>query len=117
MLALFSAPSAQEFDKVQVKTIKATDQVYMLMGSGGNIGLSVGKDGIILVDDQFAELHEKIKTAISKIHSGPIRFVLNTNWHYDHVKGNEPLGKAGAVIVAHENSRKRMAAEEKGEYF
>jgi uncharacterized membrane protein len=57
LLTLFSAPSAQEFDKVQVKTIKATDQVYMLMGSGGNIGLSVGKDGIILVDDQFAELH------------------------------------------------------------
>lgn len=117
LLTPFSAPSAQEFDKVQIKTIKATDQVYMLMGPGGNIGVSVGKDGVLLVDDQFAELHEKIKTAISKIHSGPIRFVLNTNWHYDHVKGNEPLGKAGAVIIAHENSRKRMAAEQYHPFF
>jgi cyclase len=112
LLTLFSASFAQEFNKVEIKTIKITDRVYMLIGSGGNIGVSVGEDGILLVDDQFAELHEKIKAAISKIHSGPIRFVLNTNWHYDHVEGNELLSKAGALIIAHEDSRKRMTVDQ-----
>jgi len=117
MLTLVSASTAQEFDKVQIKTIKVTDGVYMLVGAGGNIGVSAGEDGILVVDDQFAELYEKIKGAISKIQSGPIRFVLNTNWHYDHVRGNEPLSKAGALIIAHENTRKRMAVEQYYPFF
>jgi glyoxylase-like metal-dependent hydrolase (beta-lactamase superfamily II) len=89
----------------------------MITGAGGNIGVSAGEDGILLVDDQFAELYDKIKEAISKIQSGPIRFVLNTNWHYDHVLGNEPLGKAGALIIAHEITRKRMAVEQYISFF
>jgi len=117
LLTLFSASFAQEFNKVEIKTIKITDTVYMLIGSGGNIGVSVGEDGILLVDDQFAELHEKIKAAISKIHSGPIRFVLNTHWHYDHVEGNELLSKAGALIIAHEDARKRMTVDQYFPFF
>ena len=108
----FSFSPAQEFDKIQIETIKLTEEVYMLIGSGGNIGVSVGKEGILLVDDQFAELYVKIKEAISKINSGPVRYVLNTNWHYDHVRGNEPFSQNGAVIIAHENTRKRMSTEQ-----
>ncbi len=102
----------QEFEKVQIETVKVREGVYMLLGGGGNIGVSVGKDGILLIDSQFAQLVEKIKEAIAKINSGPIRVVLNTNWHYDHTYGNELLGKSGAIIFAHENSRKRMISEQ-----
>ncbi len=109
----FSALSAaQDFEKVQIQTIKVTDGIYMLLGLGGNIGVSAGEDGILMVDTQFAELIEKIRSAIAEINKGPIRIVLNTNWHYDHAYGNEPLGKSGALIVAHENTRKRMLAEQ-----
>jgi glyoxylase-like metal-dependent hydrolase (beta-lactamase superfamily II) len=104
--------TAQDFEKVQIETIKVADGIYMLLGSGGNIGISAGEDGILLVDTQFSELMEKIKSAIAEINKGPIRIVLNTNWHYDHAYGNEPLGKSGALIVAHENSRMRMISEQ-----
>jgi glyoxylase-like metal-dependent hydrolase (beta-lactamase superfamily II) len=103
---------AQEFEKVQIETVKVTEGVYMLVGSGGNIGVSAGENGILLIDDQFAQLFEKIKRAISNFNGGPIRIVLNTNWHYDHVSGNEPLGKSGAIIIGHENSRKGMTSEQ-----
>lgn len=83
----------------------------MLAGGGGNIGVSVGKDGILLVDSQFAELVEKIKAAIKEINGGPIRYVINTHLHYDHTNGNEPLGKAGALIIAHDNVRNGMKSE------
>jgi cyclase len=99
---------AQDFEKVQIETIKVADGIYMLIGAGGNIGVSAGEDGILLIDTQFAELGEKIKSAISEIGGGPIRVVLNTNWHYDHTYGNEPLGKSGALIIAHENTRMCM---------
>ena len=115
LLATISTFSiAQDFGKVQIETIKVADGIYMLQGAGGNIGVSVGQDGILLIDTQFAELVEKIKTAIAEISKGPIRIVLNTNWHYDHAYGNEPLGKSGALIIAHENSRMRMLS---GQYF
>jgi len=103
---------AQDFEKVQIETIKVTDGIYMLIGAGGNIGVSAGEDGILLIDTQFAELGEKIKSAISEIGGGPIRIVLNTNWHYDHTYGNEPLGKSRALIIAHENTRMRMMSEQ-----
>ncbi len=102
----------QDFEKVQVQTIKVTENIYMLVGGGGNIGVSAGPDGILLIDSQFAQLLEKIKAEIAKINSGPIRIVCNTNWHYDHVSGNEPLAKAGALIIAHENTRRGMASEQ-----
>lgn len=110
ILSTFSI--AQDFEKVQIETIKVADGIYMLHGAGGNIGVSVGEDGILLIDTQFAELMEKIKSAIAEISKGPIRIVLNTNWHYDHAYGNEPLGKSGALIIAHENSRMRMLSEQ-----
>jgi glyoxylase-like metal-dependent hydrolase (beta-lactamase superfamily II) len=103
---------AQDFEKVQIETIKVADGIYMLLGAGGNIGVSAGEDGILMIDTQFSELMEKIKSAIAEISKGPIRIVLNTNWHYDHAYGNEPLGKSGALITAHENSRMRMTSEQ-----
>jgi len=113
VLVAFSAfSSAQDFSKVQIQTIKVADGVYMLVGAGGNIGVSAGEDGILLIDTQFAELIEKVKSAITEINRGQIRIVLNTNWHYDHTYGNEPLGKLGAMIIAHENTRMRMTSEQ-----
>lgn len=103
---------AQDFEKVQIQTIKVVDGVYMLRGAGGNIGISAGEDGILMIDTQFAELMEKIKSAIAEINRDPIRIVLNTHWHYDHTYGNEPLRKSGALIMAHENTRMRMKSEQ-----
>ena len=108
---------AQDFEKVEINKVKVSEGVYMLIGSGGNIGVSIGEDGIILIDDQFAQLTEKIKAALAEISAGRIRFVLNTHWHYDHTGGNEPLGEAGALIVAHTNTRKRMTTEQFIEFF
>jgi len=113
MLALLVVlATAQNFDTVQVRTIKAGEGVYMLTGLGGNIGVSSGPDGVILVDDQYAPLTEKIRAALAGLNPGPIRFILNTHWHFDHTGGNENFGKGGVVIVAHENVRRRMSAEQ-----
>lgn len=110
-LAFSTAPAlAQNFDKVQVRTEKLAENTYMLAGAGGNIGVSVGEDAVFLVDDQYAPMAPKIKAALAAITSKPVRFVLNTHWHEDHSGGNETFGKADAVIVAHENVRKRMSA-------
>jgi glyoxylase-like metal-dependent hydrolase (beta-lactamase superfamily II) len=107
-----AAASAQEdFSKVEIQTEKLADTVYMMTGSGGNLGLSVGEDAVFLIDDQFAPLTPKIQAAIAKLSSKPVKFVLNTHWHFDHTGGNENLGNAGAVIVAHENVRKRLSTE------
>jgi glyoxylase-like metal-dependent hydrolase (beta-lactamase superfamily II) len=99
-------------DEVQITTQQLTDGVYMLMGQGGNIGLSVGEDGAFVIDDQFAPLTEKILAAIAEVTDQPVRFVFNTHWHGDHTGGNENLGEAGALIVAHENVRERMSVEQ-----
>ncbi|HSG32709.1 MAG TPA: MBL fold metallo-hydrolase [Thermodesulfobacteriota bacterium] len=103
---------ADEFESVVIKTIKITDNVYMLQGRGGNIGVIAGEDGVLMIDDQFAPLSDKIKTAISNISDRPIRFVINTHWHRDHSEGNENFARAGTIIVAHENTRKRMNTEQ-----
>jgi cyclase len=109
ILATFSARAQQNFDNVQITTQKVAGSVYMLKGAGGNIGVTVGEDGIIIIDDQYAPLAPKIVDAIRAISDKPLRFVLNTHYHGDHTGGNEIIGKS-ATIVAHENVRKRLEA-------
>ena len=106
-----SVLAQQDFSKVEIKTEKLSDTVYMLTGAGGNIGLSVGPDAVVMIDDQFAPLTPKIKEAIAKLSPNPVKYLVNTHWHFDHTGGNENFGGAGAAIVAHENVRKRMSVE------
>jgi glyoxylase-like metal-dependent hydrolase (beta-lactamase superfamily II) len=113
-LVATSAFAQQDFSKVQIKTIPVAKGVYMLVGSGGNIGLSVGQDGAFLIDDQYAPLTDKILKAILAVTDKPVRFLVNTHWHYDHTGGNENIGKGGTIIVAHDNVRKRLA---KGQFM
>jgi len=108
---------AQNFDTVQVTSTRLADNVHMLVGSGGNIGIMVGSDAVFVVDDQFAPLTPKILAAIKAITPQPVRFVLNTHWHFDHTGGNENMGQAGALIFAHENVRKRMSTDQFIEAF
>ena len=110
---LLAAPAfaQDDFSKVEIQTEKLSDTVHMMTGSGGNLGVSVGEDGVFLIDDQFAPLTPKIQAAIAKLSAKPVKFVLNTHWHFDHTGGNENLGKAGAVIVAQENVRKRLSKD------
>lgn len=104
--------SAQDFEDVEIETVRVAPGLHMLVGRGGNIGVSTGADGIVLIDDQYAPLHEKITAAVAAIQPGPVRFLLNTHWHGDHVGGNEAFGLAGAVIVAHDAVRARMSVEQ-----
>ncbi len=106
-LGLPAAAIAQQND-IQVTPVEVTDGIYMLMAAGGNIGLSVGDDGAFIIDDQFEPLHDKIVAAVRDAGGGDVRFVLNTHWHGDHTGGNRLMGEAGAMIVAHENVRRRM---------
>lgn len=99
---------AQDFDAIQISTTPVRGGVYMLQGSGGNIGLSIGEDGTFIIDDQFAPLTEKIEAAIAELTDQPVNFVVNSHFHYDHADGNENFGRAGAYIVAHDNARRRM---------
>ncbi len=98
----------RDFSDVEIRVTRVADGIYMLMGSGGNIGLSVGADGAFIVDDQFAPLTDKIRAAIATVTDEPVRWVLNTHWHGDHTGGNENMGSGGAFIVAHDNVYKRM---------
>jgi cyclase len=116
-LAATGAVAQPDYSRVEIKATKITDTAYMLTGAGGNIGLSVGEDAVFVIDDQFAPLTPKITAAIAQVTPKPVRFVLNTHWHYDHTGGNENLGKAGAVIVAHHNVRKRMSTDQVIEFF
>jgi glyoxylase-like metal-dependent hydrolase (beta-lactamase superfamily II) len=105
------AAVAQEFADVEITTTHVAGNVYMLQGAGGNIGVSAGDDGVLIIDDQFAPLAEKIGAALKAINPGPLKFVLNTHYHGDHTGGNEVFGKE-ATIIAHTNVRKRLADPE-----
>ena len=121
ILPLLSLPlsvAAQpDLSKVEITTTKLAEGLHVLFGAGGNIGVSSGKDGVFIIDDQYAPMTSKIKAAVAGITDKPIRFVLNTHWHGDHTGGNENLGGAGSIIVAHENVRKRMSVEQFLEAF
>ncbi|HSQ23700.1 MAG TPA: MBL fold metallo-hydrolase [Pyrinomonadaceae bacterium] len=107
-LVSFSARAQQQdFSKVEIKATKVSGNVYMLQGSGGNIGVSVGTDGILIVDDQFAPLADKIKAALKSLGEGKLKFILNTHWHGDHTGSNAVFGPE-APIVAQTNVRKRL---------
>jgi hypothetical protein len=98
-----------DWDTVEIKTFDLGSGIYMIEGFGGNMGVSIGDDGVFLIDDQYAPLTAKISATIKKLSDQPIRFVINTHWHGDHTGGNENLGKQGALIVAHDNARTLLA--------
>jgi cyclase len=108
--------SAQDFSKVEIKATKVSGNVYMLEGSGGNIGVTVGPDGILIVDDQYAPLADKIKAALKTLGEGKLKFILNTHYHGDHTGGNIAFGPE-APIIAQTNVRKRLSEEQKSKLF
>ena len=118
-LLLASPVLAQDRDwsKIEVKTQTLTGGVSVLTGAGGNIGVFVSPDGVLLVDDQFAPLTPKIKAAVTALTDKPVKLVLNTHWHGDHVGGNENMAKDGTVIVAQDNVRTRMVAGQVSTFF
>jgi glyoxylase-like metal-dependent hydrolase (beta-lactamase superfamily II) len=107
VFAVFAIAQDDRFDKVEIKVHPVAGSIYMLEGAGGNIGVSVGEDGIVIIDDQFAPLAPKIRAALKGISNKPVRFVINTHWHGDHVGGNSQFG-TDSTIIAQENVRKRM---------
>ncbi len=110
LVVALPAHAQQDLSKVEIKPQQLAPGVAVLFGAGGNIGLSYGDDGTILIDDQFAPLTAKIRKAVADLGATPVKYLINTHWHYDHSGGNENLGKAGAIIMAHDNVRVRMAA-------
>jgi glyoxylase-like metal-dependent hydrolase (beta-lactamase superfamily II) len=110
ILGAVPAAAQGDFSAVEIKAEKVADGLYALTGRGGNLGLSVGEDGAYLIDDQYAPLTGKILAAVKELTPEPVRFVVNTHYHGDHTGGNENMGEAGALLVAHENVRARMAA-------
>ncbi|HEY1907683.1 MAG TPA: MBL fold metallo-hydrolase, partial [Myxococcaceae bacterium] len=111
LLAGVAVAQDTDWSKVEVKVVPVAGGVSMLVGQGGNIGVTTGKDGTFLIDDQFAQLLPKIKAAVKTLGDQPIRFVVNTHFHGDHTGSNAPLGESGVVIVAHDNVRKRLGME------
>src|SRR5256886_9818798 len=116
--ALCTVAAAQEktpdWSKVEIKVTKVSGNIYMLEGQGGNIAASVGEDGIVIVDDEFAPLAEKIQAALKNlgITDKPVRFVINTHYHGDHAGGNVPFADSGSTVIAQDNVRKRLARSE-----
>ncbi len=96
---------------VKVETVNIAPGIYMLVGRGGNVGLTVGKDGTAIIDDQFDDMAPKLRAAIAMLSAQPAKFVINTHLHGDHTGGNDQFGRAGAVIIAHENVRKRLGSD------
>ncbi len=115
-LSACSESNAQESDrfaKVEIKVEKLGEGIAVLFGAGGNIGVSYGPDGTVLIDDQFAPLTPKIQAAVAELGAEPVKYLINTHWHGDHSGGNENFGKAGALIMAHDHVRERMLGEQK----
>ena len=102
-----------DMSDIEINTISVADNIYMLVGSGGNIGLCIGEDAVFMIDDQFAPLTDKIMAAVRKLSDKPVKVLLNTHWHFDHTGGNENFGRMGATIIAHDNVYARMSTEQK----
>lgn len=113
VLFLSSSLIFSQNSEVTIETTKLSDNVYMLVGQGGNIGVSVGDDGVFIIDDQFEQLTPKILEAIRTLSDKPLQFLVNTHYHGDHTGGNENMAKQGIKIIAHENVRKRLVDGEK----
>ncbi len=111
LFASFNSTFAQD-KKVEFTSFQLSDTIYMLRGRGGNVGISAGEDGLYIIDDQISPVTTELLQAIRKISDKPIRFVINTHCHADHTGGNETIGAAGSVIIAHDNIRKRMNTEQ-----
>ena len=111
-LLAFNSMAQGQFDDVVIKETKLTDKIYMLEGSGGNICLLIGENEVLMIDDQYAPLSDRIKTKIKELSGGSTTKLINTHWHGDHSGGNENFGEAGAMIFAHENVRGRMSTEQ-----
>ncbi len=109
-LTALGVAQEQDFSKVQIKVTKVSGNIYMLEGAGGNIAASVGEDGIVIVDDQYAPLADKIAAALKGIGvtDKPVRFVINTHYHGDHTGGNAPFASGGSTVIAQDNVRKRL---------
>ena len=103
-------------DSSGIKTIPVAGSVYMLMGEGGNIGVSVGDDGVLMIDDKFARLADEIRAALEKLSKSKVKFLLNTHWHGDHTGSNEDFGKE-SIIIAHDNVRARLSTRQVIEIF
>jgi len=108
--AAFAVAQQQDFSKVEIKVTKVAGNIYMLQGAGGNIAASVGEDGIVIVDDQYAPLADKIAAALKGIGATdkPVRFVINTHYHGDHTGGNAPFATNGSTVIAQDNVRNRL---------
>lgn len=107
-----AAAPAQDFSKVEIRVEKLAPGLAVLFGAGGNVAVSYGEDGNVIVDDEYAPLSDKLVAAIRTLDPDPVRFVVNTHWHPDHTGGNETFGKRGAVVVAHDNVRRRMSSDQ-----
>jgi len=107
----------QDMSKVEIRTEKLADDVWVLYGAGGNIGLCSGPDGALLVDDQYPQLSAKILAAVTTANDAPLRWVVNTHWHGDHTGGNEAMAAAGAVLIAQDRVRQRMMEGQENKLF
>lgn len=112
LVGLPAGGSAQGMEDVEIRTVPVAEGIHMLQGRGGNLGVHVGPDGVFVIDDQYAPLTDRILDAIRELSEQPVRFVLNTHWHGDHTGGNENMGRAGALLVAHDRVRQRLSVEQ-----
>ena len=112
-LLVSTAVAQQDFSKVEIKATPVSNNIYMLEGSGGNIGVCVGADGILIVDDQFAPLADKIAAALAQLNPGKLKYLINTHHHGDHTGGNEAVSGRGAIILAQANVRVNLAKDPK----
>lgn len=107
----------QDFSKVIIEAIPVSENIYYLTGSGGNIGVLTGPDGVMMIDNQFAPLAEKIQAKIKELSQEPIRFVINTHFHGDHSGGNGPFADAGGLLIAHDKVRERLSTDQYQAFF